>query len=81
MAAVGVHLRHLTVLRRLAVEAVEHAVLHHRRGDGQVGARDALGDRDDVGRDVVVLVGEHLAGAAEAVDHLVDVQKDIVFAA
>src|SRR6185312_3178725 len=47
----------------------------------QVGAGDSLGDGNDVGGDVVVLVGKHLAGAAEAVDHLIDVQKDVVLPA
>ena len=41
-----------------------------------VGAGDALCHRDDVGRHAVMLVCEHLAGSAEAVDDLVDMQKD-----
>jgi hypothetical protein len=52
-----------------------------RSDDWQVGAGDALRDGDDVRRHPIVLVGEHLAGPAEAVDDLVDVEKDAVFAA
>ncbi len=81
VAAIGVDLGHLPVGGRIAVKAVEHLVLYHRRGNRQVGAGNALGDGDDIGRHAIMLVREHLAGAAEAVDDLVHVQKDAVFAA
>ena len=44
-------------------------------------AGDRLGDRDQVGLDVVVLDREELAGAAEAGLHLVDDQDDPVVVA
>src|SRR5262249_60292083 len=51
VAAVGVDLPDLPVFRHIAVEALEYAVLHHRRGDRQVGTGDAFGDRECVGGD------------------------------
>ena len=81
MAAIGIDLGYLAVLHRVAIKAVEYAVLHHRRGNWQIGAGNALGDGDDVRRYPIMLVREHLARPAEAVDDLIDVQKDAVFAA
>ena len=57
-----------------------------RLGGGQAGAEreaaaDALGERHDVGRDARPLIGEELAGAADAGLHLVEDQQQAVLVA
>src|SRR6185312_4014965 len=81
MTAVRIDLTNLTIQRRIAIEAVKHAVLYYRCGNRHVRTGDALGDGDKIGRHAIMLKPEHLAGTAEAVDHLIDVQQDTVFAA
>lgn len=66
---------------RLALELFEHLFCGHRAGDGGIPGRHALGHGDDVRLDAVVLVGEPLAGAAQAANHLIDVNEDVVLAA
>ena len=45
---------------------------------GQVAGRDPLGKGDDVRHDVVLLHAEHLAGATEATNDLVEDEQDVV---
>ena len=68
---------------RVGVAVHEAARLHHRVDDrvagddgpdGRVAAREPLGDADDVGRDVPVLIAIEDAGAAAAGHHVVDDQ-------
>ena len=61
--------------RVLAEERVVHGLGRERRGERQVAAGDALGDAHQVGRDVLLLAGEHRARAAEADRDLVADQQ------
>ena len=59
----------------------EHALGGQHRADRHVATGKRLGDRDDVGAQIPVLVAEELAGAAEPGLHLVDHQQRLVLAA
>ena len=50
------------------------------RGDRQIGRRQRLRHGHDVGRDAERLAAEHVAGAAEAADHLVGDEQHVVLA-
>ncbi len=62
----------------LAHEPVGDLLRDHRRGDRHVARGERLSDGHDVRFDGEVLDAEHLAGPAEAVDHLVGDQEDAV---
>ena len=63
------------------VEDAEDLARGEDGGDGVEAAGERLANDDDVGRDVFVLVGEELAGAAEAGLNLVEHEEDVVLAA
>ena len=61
------------------VDLLEHRPLGQHRADRHEPAGQRLGHGDDVGGDVLVLVGEELAGAAEPALHLVaDEQRAVL---
>ncbi len=61
-----------------AEEALVHALARQRRGEREVAAGDALGERHEVGRDALLLAGEHRARPSEARGHLVADQEHAV---
>src|SRR5579862_328652 len=77
MAAVRVPVAKRALLLVL-VESLEHIAAHRGRAERQVAARDAFGERHDVGTYVEAARAEHLAGATETGDHLVEDEQNIV---
>ncbi|MNI48567.1 hypothetical protein D3C73_1031350 [compost metagenome] len=69
----------VAVVRAALIAVREHAgVLAGQQCGQRHAAADALGQRHDVGRDVGMLVGEHLAGAAHAGLDFVHDQQQLV---
>jgi len=60
-------------------EDTEHFARTEHGGDGIEAAGERLADYDDVRGDVLMHVGEELAGAAEAGLNLVDHEQRVVF--
>ena len=63
------------------VEDAEDLARAEHGGDGIEAAGERLADDQDVGRDLLVLVGEELAGAAKAGLDLVEHKENVVLAA
>ena len=61
-----------------AEEALVDALGGERRGERQVAAGEALAEAEEVGRDPLLLAGEHRPGAAEAGRDLVGDQQHVV---
>ena len=78
MAGVGVAVPEHAELGRLLGDRLVDTLRHHGRGEWHVTAGQRLGAGDDVGLHVVGLAAPHPAGAAEAADHLVGDQQDVV---
>ena len=60
-------------------EGLEDIVGGEGGGEGQVAGGDAFGEAEEVGFDILVFTGEHLAGAAEAGGDLIDDEEGVVF--
>ncbi len=60
------------------LEVLVDGLLHAHRAEREVRGGQALGHGDQVGHHVEVLVGHHLAGAADARHHLVADEQDAV---
>ena len=65
----------------IGLEQVEHRLGGDQAGDRGIARGHALGHRHHVGLDAVILVAEPGAGAADAADHLVDMQQHVILAA
>src|SRR5204862_4367263 len=78
VARVGVAVEEGLELLELAEKALVDLLRRQGGGQRQVAAGDALGQAEQVGRDVLLLAGEHRAGAAEAGGHLVEDEQDVV---
>ncbi len=68
-------------LAALLDQGLGHAVADHGRRERHVARGHPLGQRHQVGLEAVVLAGEHVTGAAEAADDLVDDEQHVVLAA
>ena len=64
--------------RPLVEERLHHPVGREHRSDRRIGGRETLRAADQVGPDVVALGREPVADAAEAGDHLVGGEQDVV---
>ena len=78
VAAKGMAVRELDVLGVLAPECRRHVIAEGNRGQRAVARAHALAHAHDVRQHAEGLRGEHLAGAAEAGDDLVEDQQHVV---
>ena len=78
MAGIGKAVHHRAFLFGCTGKHLPHAVRDDRGGHREIGARQALGERDDIGAQPVGAAAEPLAGAPEAGDHLIRDQQDVV---
>ena len=60
------------------VEHLDHPVAHHHATHGHVAGGQTLGDWHQIRLQVVVLAAEPFAGAAEAADHLVGDEQNVM---
>ena len=67
-------------MRSGRAQGVPDLVADADAAERDVAGGDALGEGDDVRGDAVLLHAEHRAGAAEAADHLVEDEQDVVLA-
>ncbi len=81
VAGVGVTVKEGLQLGEVAEERLVDALAGERRGERQVAAGEALRDAHEVGRDVLLLAGEHRPRAAEAGGDLVADQQHAVLVA
>ncbi|MNH19040.1 hypothetical protein D3C79_787640 [compost metagenome] len=58
-----------------------NALAQHQAAHGHIAAGQALGNRQGVGLEAEVFMGEPFAGAAKATDHLIGAQQHVVLAA
>mmetsp|Transcript_33923 Transcript_33923/g.93850 ORF Transcript_33923/g.93850 Transcript_33923/m.93850 type:complete len:200 (-) Transcript_33923:694-1293(-) len=70
-----------TPTERGGLKVLLDVAAHSHHGQGQVGARKALGTGNDVGDDVVVLESPHFAGPSKANHHLVADHEDAILVA